>query len=438
MPDHEQKRNGIIRQLREHKTTKPVSLKKKAVSHEVPKLSDKRHSDEKIDLSGLNEIIHINPEKRICIAEPGVTFIDLVTETMKYSLVPVIVPELKTITIGGAVAGCSIESMSYKHGGFHDTCLEYEIITAKGDVLICTPDNENNLLFQMVHGTFGTLGIISKIKFKLTLAKSYVKVTYEKYNNLEDYKSAIWRHYENKDVDFMDGIIHSQTEYVLSVADFVDEAPYTHNYDWMRIYYLSTKKRKEDYLKTPDYFFRYDKGVTNVNPKSFLGRLFFGKFTNSTITLKLVEKFCWLIPPDKIPITVDVFIPFSKVSNFMEWYKKEVNHFPLWCVPYKFVREYEWLSSDSLHKIGDKLILDLAIYGMEKSGDKNYYKIIEAELMNIGGIKTLISNNYYLESDFWKIWNKENYDKVKGKTDPNNIFRNLYTKTCRTMMGLES
>ena len=437
MPTHEQKINRIIKHLKERKSTKPVSLKKKAVSHEVPKPTDKRHSDEKIDLISLNEILHINTEKRICIAEPGVTFIDLVTTTMKYGLVPIIVPELKTITIGGAVAGCSIESMSYKHGGFHDTCLEYEIITAKGDVLICTADNENNLLFQMVHGTFGTLGIISKLKFKLITAKPFVKVTYEKYNNIEDYKSAIWGHYENKDVDFMDGIIHSPTEYVLSVANFVDEAPYTHNYDWMRIYYLSTKQRKEDYLKTPDYFFRYDKGVTNVNPKSFLGRLFFGKFINSTRTLKLVEKFHRLIPSDKIPITVDVFIPFSKVSNFMEWYKKEVNHFPLWCVPYKFVRGYEWVSADFLRKIKDELILDLAIYGMKKKGDKNYYKIIEDELMNIGGIKTLISSNYYSESDFWKIWNKENYDKVKRKTDPNNIFRDLYTKTCRTMMGLE-
>ena len=437
MPTHEQKINRIIKHLKERKSTKPVSLKKKAVSHEVPKPTDKRHSDEKIDLISLNEILHINTEKRICIAEPGVTFIDLVTATMKYGLVPIIVPELKTITIGGAVAGCSIESMSYKHGGFHDTCLEYEIITAKGDVLICTADNENNLLFQMAHGTFGTLGIISKLKFKLITAKPSVKVTYEKYNNIEDYKSAIWGHYENKDVDFMDGIIHSPTEYVLSVANFVDEAPYTHNYDWMRIYYLSTKKRKEDYLKTPDYFFRYDKGVTHVNPKSFLGRFFFGKFTNSTRTLKFVEKFRRLIPSDKIPITVDVFIPFSKVSNFMEWYKKEVNHFPLWCVPYKFVRGYEWISADFLRKIKDELILDLAIYGMKKKGDKNYYKIIEDELMNIGGIKTLISSNYYSESDFWKIWNKENYDKVKRKTDPNNIFRDLYTKTCRTMMGLE-
>jgi len=436
MLTHKQKVNRIIKQLKEHKSTEPVSLKKKAVSHEVPKLYDKRHSDKKIDVSDLNEIIHIDTKKRICIAEPGVTFVDLVTATIKHNFVPIIVPELKTITIGGAVAGCSIESMSYKHGGFHDTCLEYEIITAKGDVIICNP-NKNSLLFQMVHGTFGTLGIISKLKFKLIPAKPFVKVKYEKYNNLEDYKLAIWKHYQNKDVDFMDGIIHSSKRYVLSVANFVNKAPYTHNYNWMRIYYKSTKKLKRDYLKTPDYFFRYNKGVTNVIPKSFFCRLLFGKFIDSTRILKLVKKFRWLIPHHKIPITVDVFIPFSKASEFMEWYKKEVNHFPLWCVPYKLVRKYEWLSDDLLRKTKDNLFLDLAIYGMKKKDDKNYYKIIEDKLTKIGGIKTLISGNYYSESDFWKTWNKKNYYKIKDKTDPKNIFRDIYTKTCKTMRGLE-
>lgn len=431
MTTHEQKVSSVAKQLQERKSVKPVSLKKKAVSHEVPKPRDKRYSDEKIDISCLNEIIQINPKERICIAEPGVTFVDLVSATMKYGLAPIIVPELKTITIGGAVAGCSIESMSYKYGGFHDTCLEYEIITAKGEVLICAPDNENGLLFQMIHGTFGTLGIISKLKFKLVEAKPFVKVTYEKYGNLEDYKSAIWKHFVSKDVDFMDGIIHSPAEYVLSTANFADEAPYTHKYDWMRIYYKSTKSRKEDYLKTPDYFFRYNKGVTNVTPKSFLGRLIFGKFISSTEILKIAEKLHRLIPPDKIPITLDVFIPFSKASDFIEWYKKEINFFPLWCVPYKCVRDYEWISTDFLHKTEDELFLDLAIYGMKKRSSKNYYKILEDELMDIGGLKTLISSNYYSESDFWKIWNKENYDKIKRLTDPNNIFRDLYTKTCK-------
>jgi len=438
MLSHEQKIQRVVQQLKQRKSTSPVSLKKKAVSHEVPKPRDKRHFDEKIDISDLDKILHIDREKQVCIAEPGVTFVDLVRATLKHGLVPIVVPELKTITIGGAVAGCSIESMSYKYGGFHDTCLEYEIITAQGEVLICTPENEHKLVFQMVHGTFGTLGIISRLKFKLIQAKPFVKVVYEKYFNLEDYQAAIWKHYQDKDVDFMDGIIHSPRLYVLSLANFVEQAPYTHSYDWMRVYYKSTKERKRDFLKTIDYFFRYDKGVTNVTPKSFLGRLFFGKFVNSSTVLRAAEKLHKVIPSSQIPITLDVFIPFSKSSSFMDWYQQEVNFFPLWCVPYHSVRKYEWLSNDFWGKTKDYLFLDLAIYGLKKRGGKNYYKILEDELMSLGALKTLISTNYYSESDFWKIWNRKNYDAVKSKTDPQNIFRDLYTKTCKTSQGLGS
>lgn len=326
--------------------------------------------------------------------------------------------------------------MSFKHGGFHDTCVEYEVITANGEVITCGPDT---LLFEMMHGTFGTLGILSKLKFKLVPAKPYVKVVYEKYKTLKEYKAAIWRVFKNQDFDFMDGIIHSPTEYALSLGNFVDKAPYTHSYDWTRIYYQSTKERKEDYLKTPDYFFRYENGVTNVAfNNSFVGRLLFGKLMSSTNVLWLAERLHRFIPEKQIPITVDTFIPFSKIDKFMDWYAKEVKHFPLWCVPYRRARDYEWVSEEFFQNNPDELYLDIAVYGMKKKDDVNYYKLIEDKLMEIGGLKTLISSNYYSEEDFWRFWNKPNYDKIKQRTDPNNIFRNLYTKTCKAVMGHES
>src|SRR3989338_10835561 len=105
MLTHQQKVDRIVQQLKDRKSTKPVSLKKRAVSHQVPKPADKRYSDEKIDISNLNTILLIDREKQICIAEPGVTFVDLVNAALKYDLVPIVVPELKTITIGGAEAG---------------------------------------------------------------------------------------------------------------------------------------------------------------------------------------------------------------------------------------------------------------------------------------------------------------------------------------------
>ncbi|MGE4588735.1 MAG: FAD-binding oxidoreductase [Acidaminococcaceae bacterium] len=437
MTFHEEKVSRIARYLKERKSTAHLILKKKTVSHEVPKPDDKKYSDERLDISDLDEIVHIDKERGVCIAEPGATFTKVVDAAIKHGLAPVVVPELKTITIGGAVAGCSIESMSYKFGGFHDSCLEYEVVTAKGEVLKCTPDNENQLLFQMVHGTFGTLGIITLLKFRLIPVKPFVKVTYEKYTSIEEYKDAILTHYTKKDVDFMDGIIHSPEEYVLSTGNFVDSAPYTHSYDWMQVYYLSTARRKEDYLKTPDYFFRYNKGVTNVYPKSLIGRILFGWFINSNVTLNVANAFRKVMPSTLIPITVDTFVPFSRMEEFMDWFKQEINHFPLWCVPYKIVRKYEWIADEFLSNLKDELFLDIAIYGMHRDNPEHYYRIIEEKLIEIGGIKTLISTNLYSEKEFWSIWNKKNYDLVKHKTDPDNIFRNFYEKTCRVSRGLE-
>lgn len=413
-----------------------VSLKKKAVSHQVPKKGDKRRHDAKVDISDLDEILRIDPITRTCTAEPGVTFVDLVAATLEYGLVPIVVPELKTITVGGAVSGCSIESMSFRYGGFHDTCLEYEVITTDGEVLRCTPDNEHKLVFQMMHGSFGTLGVLSKLKFRLVPAKPYVKLTYDTFPTLQEYEAAIREHATAADVDFMDGIIHAPNKYVLCLGKFVDEAPYTHRYDWVRVYWRSTGARIEDYLRTPDYFFRYDRGVTNVHPRSFVGRLLFGKIVSSTTLLRLAEVLHRFLPADRPNVTVDLFLPIAKLQDFMQWYRSAIDYFPLWCVPYRRVRYYEWIAPGYFDGVDDELFVDLAIYGLEQPRGRNYYKEIEDELPKVKGIKTLISHNFYDEETFWSIWNKSSYDAVKAITDRKNILRDLYTKTCRAARGL--
>ena len=85
------------------------------VSHMVPLPDDPRSRTWPVDLSELDEILSIDIDARTCTAEPGVTFGRLVDRTLQHGLIPTVVPELDGITIGGAVAGCSVESMSY-HG----------------------------------------------------------------------------------------------------------------------------------------------------------------------------------------------------------------------------------------------------------------------------------------------------------------------------------
>lgn len=433
---HAAKRDRIASQLRRHRGDRPLSLRKRAVSHVVPKRHDLRRGDDKVDISDLDEILSIDLDAMTCTAEPGVTFRDLVDATLRLGVAPIIVPELSTITIGGAVAGCSLESMSFRHGGFHDTCTAYEVITARGDVLSCTPDNEHRLIFEMVHGSFGTLGILSQLTFRLIPVQPFVHVEYERHRTLDAYLDAIARRTGEPEVDFIDGIIHAPDCHVLSVGRFARTAPYTHRYDWVKVYYQTTARRAEDYLATRDYYLRYDRGVTNPFPRTALGRLVFGKFIRSTEALRLAELLHRWLPSSRPDVTLDVFIPMSRVVEFMDWYRRELGHFPLWCVPYKLARRYPWLAPGALAGVDDTMFLDLAIYGMKQRDGRNVYAEIEDELEQVHGIKTLISYNYYDEDRFWTIWNRDNYDAVKAITDPDNRFRDLYDKTCRASLGL--
>lgn len=413
----------------------PISLRKRAVSHQVPRPLDGRARDRKLDVAELDRILCVDPQRRVCVAEPGVTFEDLVAATRRYGLAPLVVPELKTITIGGAVAGCSIESSSFRTGGFHDTCLEYEVLTAGGELLTCTRENEHQLVFGMVHGTFGTVGVLTQLTFRLAPAAPFVHVVYERHARLEDYLAAIQRHRRRPELDFMDGLIHSPREHVLCLGRYVDQAPYTHRYDWTRVYYRSTLTRAEDYLRCADYFFRYDHGVTNVFPRTFLGRLLLGPWTGSTQLLRLAERLRWLLPRQRPTVTVDLFLPLSRVTAFLGWYERAVGHYPLWVVPYARVEDYPWIADELLRGVEDDLFLDLAVYGLAQGEGPDVYRLLEGALLELGGLKTLISHNHFTEDEFWRLWNRPNYEAVKAATDPQGLFRDLYTKTCRTVMG---
>jgi FAD/FMN-containing dehydrogenase len=366
-----------------------------------------------------------------------VTFYDLVQQTMQHGLIPKLVPELKTITIGGAVSGCSVESMSYKFGGFHDACLEYEIITATGEVLHCSPE-KNADIFHMVHGSYGTLGIIAKLKFQLIPAKPFVRMTYVTYPNFAELKAAIHETSRSKEVDFIDAIVHAPDQCVLCLGTMVDKAPYTSDYTFLNIYYKSTASRKEDYLSLTDYFFRYDtechwisRSLPIPGMETKLMRLLLGKLLlSSTNLLTWSKRLSPILKFDRRPdIVVDVFIPSNTLEMFFKQYQKKVDYYPLWVVPYKRVQRYPWVNDDFEKKINDELFFDLAVYGMKnRKKEVNYYKVLEDLTYDHNGIKTLISHNFYDKERFWKIYNRKNFDLVKKRTDPNNHFRDLYDK----------
>ncbi|MEO8654014.1 MAG: FAD-binding protein, partial [Ramlibacter sp.] len=75
----------------------------------------------RIDLSSLNHVIAADAQSGWVDVEGMTTYEDLVAWTLPHGFMPAVVPQLKTITIGGAAAGVGIEATSFRHGLVHDT-----------------------------------------------------------------------------------------------------------------------------------------------------------------------------------------------------------------------------------------------------------------------------------------------------------------------------
>lgn len=419
-----------VKALAARKSDTPVQFEKGSVSHFVPN----PYSDEaevKIDFSPLKELLEIDEKAMTATAEPGLTFCDLTQATLAKGLMPYVVPELKTITIGGAVSGCSIEAMSYKYGGFHDNCIEYEIITGTGEVITCSEEKDPDV-FNMIHGSYGTLGLITRLKFKLVPAKPFVKLENRLFDNFEDYWKELNRLCKTDEFTFIDSIIHSTESFVLCLGNLVEEAPYHSDYSWLDIYYKSTLEKREDYMQTHDYFFRYDaechwltKTVPLMETKAvrfLIGKLILG----STNLITWSNRIKSILRLKKRPeVVVDVFIPSNRFEEFFRWYEKDFDFFPLWIVPYKMPGIYPWVDDEYAAQMEDSFVIDAAVYGkINNHPSIDYSKLIEDKVYELNGVKTLISRNHYDEETF----SRPRIEAMKKRLDPDNLLGGLYQK----------
>jgi FAD/FMN-containing dehydrogenase len=416
----------------------PLTFTRRGVHHVVPLPGDSRFRGHAIDLSALDQVLEIDVAARRCVAEPGVTFARLVEATLAHGLLPTVVPELEGITVGGAVAGCSVEAMSYRYGGFHDSCLEYEVITGEGEILTCSPDQEP-LCFGMIHGSYGTLGLLTRVTFRLVPAKPFVELEYRKLGTAEAFLAELQRCCATGEAELVDGIIHGPADFVLCLGRFVDHAARPSSYRSVDIYYKSTLARSKDTLTTADYCFRYDTDchwLTRTVPPlewKLVRRLAGSLFLGSEKLIAWSNRLARILALKKRPeVVCDVFIPAGRWLEFYRWYERDFRFFPLWIVPYRAPAPYPWLADERARRLGTELILDCAVYGKPNSEpDVDYSVLLEEKTYELDGIKTLISRNHYTAERFWSVYHQANYRAVKARLDPRGAFPDLFERFAR-------
>ncbi len=428
-------------------------IAKKGVPHFVPLPGDRRFGGHEVDIRELDEVLEVDVEAQSCTAEPGVSFATLLRATLPVGLIPTVVPELEGITLGGAVAGCSVESMSYRYGGFHDSCLEYEIVKSDGEVMVCSPlappdpgstegrgpspDAERRAFaFEMIHGSYGTLAILTRLTFRLLPAKPLVRLEHHHFHDFPSFERALIERCQPGDHDFVDAIVHAPDDLVMCLGYFVDQAPYVSDYRRLDIYHESTRERDEDYLSTFDYCFRYDTEchwMTNTVPplrwrpvRALLGKYFLG----STNLISWSNRLSPLLQLQRRPdVVCDVFIPARRFAEFFSWYVADFDFFPLWVIPYRIETPYPWVDDDYARGFGGELFIDCAVYGKKNTDPEvDYSELLEKKTTELGGLKTLISRNHFTRDEFWSVFNRDNYERAKRELDPAGMFPNVYDK----------
>ena len=110
------------------------------------------------DAVRLGHVVEVDPVAHTACVQGMTTYEDLVATTLAYGLMPLVVPQLKTITLGGAVTGLGIEASSFRSGLPHESVLEAEILTGDGEVVVARPDNDAADLFRAFPNSCGSLG----------------------------------------------------------------------------------------------------------------------------------------------------------------------------------------------------------------------------------------------------------------------------------------
>ena len=443
---YERARDALQAQL--DASREPVRLDKRTSNLFRPR----ERGGERLDVAAFSGVLEVDTEAGTADVLGMTTYEQLVAATLPHGVMPLVVPQLKTITIGGAVAGLGIESTSFRSGLPHESVLEMEILTGAGEVVVARPDNEHAELYWAFPNSYGTLGYALRLLIEVEPVRPYVALRHIPYTSaeacfgdLERFCAA--REVDGEQVDFLDGTVFAPDELYLTVGTFTDSAPYVSDYTGRDIYYRSIRRRERDHLSVHDYLWRWDtdwfwcsRAFGAQNP--VLRRLWPDRWLRSDVYWKLVafeHRFGvkrrvdrLLRRPEVEPIVQDVEVPVDRSAAFLDHLFRDVGLSPVWLCPLRQRTEAPW---DLYPLDPDLLYVNFGFWGGvtiasgDAEGDRD--RRLERTVGELDGRKSLYSTAYYAPDEFWELYGGERYWEVKRRYDPDGRLLDLYDKCVR-------
>ena len=430
-----------------------------------------------LDVSAFGRVLSVDPESRTAVTGGMTTYEDLADATLAYGLMPLVVPQLKTITIGGAVTGLGIESTSLRSGMPHESVLEMEILTGDGRVVTAAPGNEHDALYRGFPNSYGTLGYALSLTIELEPVTPFVHLRHFRFGSPEECMDAVAAiaaegSLQGHRADFVDGTSFGLDELYLTVGSFSEVAPWRSDYTRERVYYQSVRGPHEDFLTIRDYLWRWDTdwfwcsrpfGVQ----RPVLRRLWPRRYRRSDVYRKLValDRRHGLSAalnarrgaPQHEDVIQDVEIPVERGAEFLRSFAAKVGMSPVWMCPLRLrgagtggrppgtpgagpgERPPGTPRADPpwpLYPLDpDRAYVNFGFWGTvplpEGRADGYHNRLVEDLVTGLGGHKGLYSTSFYSAKEFWALYNGAAYAALKSDYDAQGRLAGLYDKCVR-------
>jgi FAD/FMN-containing dehydrogenase len=411
------------------------------------------HDTPGLDVSGLDGVIAIDLVAQTADVQGICTYEQLVDETLRHGFMPYVVPQLRTITLGGAVTGLGIESTSFRNGLPHESVLEMDILTGSGQIVTAAPDGDHADLFEAFPNSYGSLGYATRLRIKLEKVPAYVRLRHVRMADAAQAIKAIESitetgEWHGERVDGLDGTAFTPDEIYLTLAHFTDTLPVgarPSDYTGQQIYYRSIQQRETDALTIEDYIWRWDtdwfwcSGAFGAQVP-WVRRLWPARYRRSDVFHKIVgldERFGIIKRLDrlkKIPgrerVIQDIEVPLDKVPEFLEWFDAEIGMRPVWLCPLQTTRSWPAYPLEPR-----TTYVNAGFWGtVEVPADAPpglVNRTIEEAVHRMGGHKSLYSEAFYDQETFDQMYGGEVLAAARHRYDPEGRLSTLFEKAVR-------
>jgi len=404
-------------------------------------------ADERLDASGLTGVVAVDQEARTADVQGMCTYEDLVDTTLAHGLMPLVVPQLRTITLGGAVSGLGIEATSFRSGLPHESVREMDVLTGAGEVVTTRPGDE---LFDTFPNSYGSLGYATRLRIDLEPAPAYVALRHVRFEDATLLAKTIaeieaTRTFDGERVDGLDGVVFEPGRSVLTLATWRATGGVTSDYAGQQVYYRSLVERDTDLLTGLDYLWRWDtdwfwcsRAFGAQHP--VVRRVWPRRWRRSDVYLRLLALDRRFHVADRLDrragrpqrerVVQDVEIPVDRLAEFLAWFDDAVGMRPVWLCPVRATRTWPTYPLDP-----ELLYVNVGFWGTvhvgQEAADAPVNRAIEARVHELGGHKSLYSEAFYDRQTFDALYDGDHLARVKQHFDPDDRLTSLYDKVVR-------